>query len=227
MPWRPTAAATGSSKHRTHIGLPVDPEQIARVYDAIAWHWDSPEFNRENGIPQHERALRLLGRAGTALDAGCGSSGRLIDLLIDRGFDVEGVDISGEMLARARRRHPDVIFHHADLCTWPLPHPYDFISAWDSIWHVPLDRQLDVLRKLLSGLAPGGVMIFTTGGVEAPHDVTNPCLGQPLYHAAPGIPAILRAIEETGCACRHLEYDQAPSIHVTIIAQRPEAWQQT
>lgn len=198
----------------------MTPDQIAATYDDLAEHWDSPGFNRDNGIRQHERALQFLPRTGAALDVGCGSSGRFIDLLLERGFAVEGTDISSQMLARARRRHPGVTFHHADICAWRLPRGYDFITAWDSIWHVPLDRQLDVLRKLLAGLAPEGVMIFTTGGLEVPGEVTNPCLGKPLYHATPGIPAILRTLDASGCACRHLEYDQYPEKHVFIIAQR-------
>lgn len=199
----------------------MTPQQIAASYDAIADHWDGADFNRANGIAQHERALRFLGRTGAALDVGCGASGRLMDLLLANGFTVEGLDLSTEMLRRARRRHPDLVFHQADICTWALPHAYDFISAWDSIWHVPQARQLPVLRKLLAGLTPGGVLIFTSGGVETAEEVTNPCLGQPLYHAAPGVPALLRTIEEAGCRCRHLEYDQYPEKHVYLIAQRP------
>src|SRR5690606_409846 len=110
-----------------------------------------------------------------------------------------------------------------DICTWSLPHAYDFISAWDSIWHVPLAQQEAVLRKLMAGLAPGGVLLFTAGGLEAPHEITNPCHGQPLYHATLGIPAILRIMGEAACAVMHLEYDQHPANHVCIIGQRQAA----
>ena len=196
------------------------PEQIASSYNEIAQHWDCPEFNRQNGITQHERALQFVSRVGCALDIGCGSSGRIISLLLSRGFEVEDLDISDEMLRRARKHHPRVRFHLADICAWEFPRHYYFITAWDSIWHVQLDRQLDVLRKILSGLAPGGVLIFTTGGVEGPEEITNPCFGQPLYHAAPGIPGVMRTLEKSGCSCRHLEYDQYPEKHVYVIAQR-------
>ncbi|WP_020563630.1 class I SAM-dependent methyltransferase [Methylosarcina fibrata] len=198
----------------------MTPEQTALIYDRIAQHWDCSEFNNSNGIGQHERALRFVSEFGSAIDIGCGGSGRIINLLQSRGFTVEGLDLSEEMLKRARRHHPEVRFHMADICSWRFPKRYDFITAWDSIWHVPLSRQPGVLRKLCDGLTPGGVLIFTTGGVETPDEVTNPCFGQPLYHAAPGIPAILRILEEAECACRHLEYDQFPEKHVYIIAQR-------
>jgi SAM-dependent methyltransferase len=198
----------------------MTPEQTAATYDKIGEHWDCAEFDGQYGIEQHQRALRLVAKFGHALDIGCGSSGRIVSLLLSRGFEVEGLDISQEMLKRARRHHPQVQFHSADICRWDFPRRYDFISAWDSIWHVPLQRQTDVLRRICHGLAPGGVFIFTTGGIDAPGEITNPSFGEPLYHAAPGIPAVLRALEASGCTCRHLEYDQYPENHVYVIAQR-------
>ncbi len=201
----------------------MSPEEIAASYDRIAHYWDGPEFNRGYGIPQHERALKFRAGPGVALDVGCGSSGRIIDLLRGHGLQPEGLDVSGEMLRLARRRHPDLRFHHADICTWVLPRQYDFISAWDSIWHVPLSRQRPVVQKLCGGLTPGGVFIFTTGGVEGPGEKFDPCLGQPMYHAAIGIPEVLRTITGAGCACRHLEYDQHPESHVYVIAQRVQS----
>jgi SAM-dependent methyltransferase len=199
----------------------MDPSETAANYDKIARHWASGEFPDRNGIAQHERAIQFLGARAFAIDIGCGSNGRLIDLLLERGFEVEGLDISAEMLALAKARHPGVLFHQADICTWEFPRRYDFISAWDSIWHVPLDRQSGVLQKLCDGLNPGGILIFTSGGVDTPGEVTNPCHGQPLYHAAMGIPHLLHLVDEFGCVCRHLEYDQYPELHLYLIIQKP------
>jgi trans-aconitate methyltransferase len=198
----------------------MTPEQTATTYNQIAQHWDCPEFDSSNGIKQHERALSFVSNFGRALDIGCGSSGRIINLLLNCGFEVEGLDVSQEMLKHARKHHPNVQFHLADVCTWEFQKEFDFISAWDSTWHVPLCQQLPVLRKLCGGLAQDGVLIFTTGGVNKPDEVTNPCFGKPLYHAAPGIPAILQALGESDCSCRHLEYDQYPEKHVYVVAQR-------
>ena len=78
-------------------------------------------------MPQHRRALQFISKPGKALDVGCGSSGRIIDLLME----------------------------------WMPTKAYDFISAWDSVWHVPLASQEAVWTKLLCSLAPGGVMILT------------------------------------------------------------------
>jgi len=199
----------------------MEPRDTAAVYDRIGHHWIEPAFHATNGLTAHERAVALRAvRGGFALDVGCGANGRLRALLRGHGFAVEGVDLSPRMLELARRAEPETTFHHADICEWALPRAYDFITAWDSIWHVPLDRQLGVVAKLCAGLAPGGVLIFTSGGVDAPDEVTNPCHGVPLYHAAPGVPAILRTLEEAGVALRHFEFDQWPELHVFFIAQR-------
>jgi SAM-dependent methyltransferase len=80
-------------------------------------------------------------RPRAALDIGCGCSGRLIALVAGHGLAVEGLDISRRMIEHARMRHPAVTFHHADICAWQLPKQYDLISAWDSLWHVPLADQ--------------------------------------------------------------------------------------
>jgi SAM-dependent methyltransferase len=143
--------------------------------------------------------------------------------MISEGFDAEGLDVSTEMIRMAKQRHPDVVFHQADICSWLFPKKYDLISAWDSIWHAPLVEHEAILRKLCAALSQGGILIFTTGGVDNPEEVTNPCMGQPLYHAALGIPRILKIFAECGCICRHLEYDQYPELHLYLIIQRVEA----
>ncbi len=198
----------------------MTPKQTAETYNQIAQYWDCPEFDKNNGIAQHKRALQFVSGIGCALDIGCGSSGRIIDFLLNHGFDTEGLDFSTEMLKLARQHHPEVTFHQADICLWSFPRQYDFISAWDSIWHVPLLQQTAVLSKICSGLKRGGVVIFTTGGVDQADEVTNHCFGQPLYHAAPGISALLNTLEQASCVCRHLEYDQYPEKHLYLIAQR-------
>lgn len=201
----------------------MEPISNAEVYDRLAEHWASENFNQLNGVAQHERALGFAPDTGAALDIGCGANGRLIDLMRKRGYEPEGLDHSAKMLEFARRRHPEVTFHHAAIQDWDFPREYAFISAWDSLWHVPLAEQLGVLTKICHGLAPGGVLIFTSGGLDAPGEVTNPCHGQPLYHATPGIPALLGAIEAAGCVCRHLEYDQLPEKHLYLIVQRGDS----
>lgn len=197
----------------------MSPKETGRSYDAIAHRWQSPQL-QSNGIPQLERALQFVKARQLALDVGCGSSGRFIELLLKHGFVVEGLDVSEKMLELAREIHPKVVFHHADIGTWDLPRRYDFIVAWDSLWHLPLDAQEPVLRKLCQGLAPEGVLVFTFGGIDEPNAHSNAAMGPELSYSTLGIPKTLELLTSCGCLCRHLEYDQYPEAHVYVIVQK-------
>jgi len=197
----------------------MKPIEIAASYDSIAGRWLEPKL-QTNGLAQLERALQFVPEGRLALDVGCGCSGRFSDLLQSRGFSVEGIDISGRMIAMAEVRSPGVRFYLDDICTWELPGKYDFISAWDSTWHLPLSEQEPVMRKLCAGLTPGGVLIFTTGGLDGPAEKTDSCMGPPMYYSVLGIPKTLELLARFECVCRHLEYDQYPEKHLYIIAQK-------
>ncbi len=131
----------------------MKPAEIAASYDAIAHHWLEPHLTT-NGIRQHEHALEFRRRSGLALNVGCGCSGRFLRLLESYGYEVEGLDVSAQMIALAKTRNPNVTFYHADVCEWMPIKQYDFVTAWDSIWHVPQDRGESVLRKLCGGAEP-------------------------------------------------------------------------
>ena len=206
--------------YATHwLGQEMQPNEIGRSYDTIANVWQEPHI-QSNGIAQFERAIKFTKTRNHALDIGCGSSGRFFDLLLKHGFQVEGIDISEKMVALARQRHPNVPLHQADICTWNLPREYDFISAWDSTWHLPLEKQELVLRKICEGLTQNGVLIFTTGGLDEPGEKSDSCMGPPMYYSVLGIPKTLELLTRFGCICRHLEYDQYPEQHLYVIAQR-------
>jgi SAM-dependent methyltransferase len=196
----------------------MTPEQVAASYDRIADRWLNVSTY---GFVQVERAAAFVKHKGVALDVGCGT-GRLMGLLGKHGFRTDGVDSSTAMIALARERHPEARLFHADICRWQLPRSYDLIVAWDSTWHVPLGQQEAVLTKLCRGLAAGGVLVFTTGGTDAPSEKQDSCMGPPMYHATPGMPRTLQVLADSGCVCRHLEYDQYPEAHVYLIAQKLE-----
>ncbi len=197
----------------------MQPSEVGASYDTIAQQWLESHLDK-NGIRQHEHALKFRPVGGIALDVGSGCNARFIRLLRHHKYEVEGLDVSEQMISLAKSRNPGVTFYHADVCEWEAPKQYDFITAWDSIWHVPLDRSERVLKKLCHALTPGGVLIWTTGGVDGPQEKRDSYMGPPMYTSALGIPKTLQAITDAACVCRHLEYDQLPEKHVFLIAQK-------
>lgn len=198
----------------------MNPKDIAKAYDKITHLWERKDFDRNNGVHQHKKAVAFARNKGKALDVGCGCTGRFIDLLQCEGFSPEGVDISTNMIGLAKKRHPNIVFHHQDICEWDIQEKYDFITAWDSIWHIPLKQQEHVLKKLASSLNSGGVMIFSFGGLDEQSDHTNDSMGPEVYYSTLGINGFLNILINAGCICRHLEYDQYPELHMYMIVEK-------
>ena len=145
-----------------------------------AYQWLEPHLTT-NGIRQHEVALNFRPTGGLALDVGCGCNGRLLRLLESHGYEVEGLDVSALMIALAKTLNPNATFYHADVCEWMPTRQYHFITAWDSIWHVPLDRSESVLRKLCAALNSGGILIWTSGGLDGPEEKRDSTMGPLVY----------------------------------------------
>ncbi|MCW8128575.1 class I SAM-dependent methyltransferase [Microbulbifer halophilus] len=202
----------------------MNPEETGKAYDQITHLWDRKAFNRKDGIDQHKRAIAFSENKGKALDVGCGCTGRFIDLLQSEGFSPEGIDISERMIHLSKACHPEVTFHHQDICEWEIQGEYDFITAWDSIWHVPLDQQERVLQKLISSLNPGGVLIFSFGGTYKQDEHKNDHMGPELYYSTLGTNGFVKLLIGLGCILRHLEYDQYPELHTYLIVQKPRYW---
>lgn len=193
------------------------------AYDLLAERWRDGVFNQDNGIALHRRALSFLDAVddGWALNVGCGCSTRFNPLMRGHGLRIEGVDVSGRMIALAAQADPSVLLHHADIVEWPLTRSYRFITAWDSIWHVPLAGQRAVMLKLMAALALGGVFIVSAGGLDAPNEHVDAAMGPALPYATLGIPGMLDVIGAAGCVVRHLEFDQLPERHLAVVVQRP------
>lgn len=197
-----------------------NPEEIGNAYDKITHLWQNEDFDSQNGIVAHNKAIGFSDKKGRALDVGCGCNGRIIDLLENFGFSVVGVDVSGEMIRLARLRNPGVEFFQCDICSWSLPGKFDFITAWDSLWHLPLNQQVPVISKLVAALEPGGVFILSFGGLDHQEERKNSLMGPEMYYSTLGINAFLNLFLSLDCTIRHLEYDQLPEKHAYVILQK-------
>jgi len=198
----------------------MKPEETGSHYDQIALWWQQQHLESTYGVSALERAIKFVENRSAALDVGCGSSGRFIEVLLRNGFTTTGVDISSEMIALARQRHPEVTFYAENICTWQFPQKYDLISAWDSTFHLPLEEQQPVLKKMCDGLNPYGAVLFTCGGGTEPQEISGSFEGQTFDYSTLGVTEFLRLIREFGCSCKHLECDQYPENHVYMVAQK-------
>lgn len=95
----------------------------------------------------------------SVLDAGCGT-GRVGRELARRGLAVVGIDIDGEMLARARRKAPDVDWRLADLATVEAGRTFDAVVAAGNVMiFLTPGTERDVIANLARHLSPGGMLV--------------------------------------------------------------------
>jgi len=109
-------------------------------------------------------ANKLTGMTGRILEAGVGT-GRMLIPLLQKGFIVDGVDISLEMLDKCRdnlnKYGLTAALYQQDLSKLSLPHKYDaIIMPTGSFCLLPRDIIEDTLTSFLNHLEIGGKLIF-------------------------------------------------------------------
>jgi len=132
-------------------------------------------------------------RPGRALDAGCGHGAETL-WLVAHGWEVTAVDFSASALAHARSTAealgPDVAARiewvEGDLATWtPAPGRFDLVV---SLYVHVAGSVEDMVRRLASGVAPGGTL-FMVG-----HGPVDPATGKPTPAASQVQVSVERAV---------------------------------
>lgn len=135
-------------------------DKIKISYDAIADTWNE---KREWYIEQAsiDKAITQLPLGATILDVGCGSGKPIAAYLIDKGFDVYGVDISPKLIEYAKRVIPENHLFVGDICDFSTTLKFDAIVCWFALFHIHADYHLDVMKKFNLFLKPQGIVLVT------------------------------------------------------------------
>ncbi|MBX2847430.1 MAG: class I SAM-dependent methyltransferase [Acidiferrobacterales bacterium] len=196
----------------------MKPIFTGQKYDRIAQWWQTQHADSSYGVKQVLRAINFVKCTKKALDVGCGAGGRLIAVLENKGFSVTGLDVSEQMIALAEVNHPEQTFLHQDIAVWESEETFDFILAWDSLFHLPLHMHKPVITKLCQHLADNGVIIYTFG--NAVRDHTDQWRNNTFYYSSIGINKNIETLLHNGMTILHLELDQFPEKHTYVIAAK-------
>ncbi|MGK2854875.1 MAG: class I SAM-dependent methyltransferase, partial [Microbacteriaceae bacterium] len=112
-------------------------------------------------------------------DIGCGT-GAATAVLRSHGADVFGIDLSPNMIAQARRLHPEIDFTVGSMTCLQLPDAcVGGVCAWYSVIHVPDDRLSAVFAEFHRVLVPGGMALLAFQVGEQPRHLTE-AFGEPV-----------------------------------------------
>jgi ubiquinone/menaquinone biosynthesis C-methylase UbiE len=155
---------------------------MVKLYDKITYWYDA---NRSKGLMEKEYlglALKYLPKGGTVLDLGCGTGEPLAKFFSENGFEVTGVDVSGQMINLCIKRFPEMRWILGDMRSLDLGEEFDLVLAWDSFFHLNQDDQRKMFTVFESHLKEGGILIFTSGWQQG--EVYSQMCGYNFYHAS-------------------------------------------
>jgi SAM-dependent methyltransferase len=170
------------------LGLPAGrPAALSTArYDGLAAWYEG--FRRELSDHELDALRKLLGPGpGRCLDIGCGTGVPTL-AVAELGWSVVGVDVSGDLLERARARGLEVVEAPADA----LPFEDATFDAAVSFWtHTDIDEFAAALAEVARVLRPAAPFVYMGG---------HPCFVGPhsLFVEAKGVPELAPGYRRTG-----------------------------
>src|SRR5436853_6046133 len=151
-----------STEQYIHIALPAkDTEAITKWYDALSKNYDEL-YDEEQG-KKHAKVLQLLGNKEFKIivDVGCGT-GKLLGLISSKSRVGLGIDLSGQMLIKAKQSTTDtgIQLVRADASHLPLQDQVADVRSEEHTSELQSLRHL-VCRLLLEKNNPYLVVIYS------------------------------------------------------------------
>lgn len=133
-------------------------EHSAELYDLIYAQMGKDYEGEANQlhdlIQEHKRCPE-----NSLLDVACGTGGHIA--YFKEFYEVEGLDLDPYLLALARQKHPEAVFHPGDMTAFDLGKTFAAVTClFSAIGYVKtLERLQQAITCMVNHLNPGGVLI--------------------------------------------------------------------
>jgi len=130
-------------------------------YDKTAAQWAENGYQEGGELACLGEFLAMLPEGGRVLDLCC-SAGYESGRVKQRGFDVVGIDFSGESLRIARERNPEIPFYRENmLSSYARIGRVDGILLIAGLVHIETGELPLAFRRMSEVLAPGGLALVS------------------------------------------------------------------
>jgi trans-aconitate methyltransferase len=138
--------------------VPVLGEEFKNKWDAT--HYDN-KLSFVSALGKSMLELLAPQSGERILDVGCGT-GDLASEIAAAGAEPVGIDLSAEMIERARQKYPSIRFDVANAETFRTTERYDAVFSNAALhW---MKRPADVIESIWLALRPGGRFVAEFGG---------------------------------------------------------------
>lgn len=139
-------------------------ERVRTTYAAVAEVYADTFSDELDHLPFERWLLERVAEEadGPVVEVGCGP-GHVTAYLAAHGADARGLDLTPEMVALARERHPGVRYDVGDLRRLMRPESaagWGAVLAWYSLIHLADSELPGALDALIRPLAPGALLVL-------------------------------------------------------------------
>jgi ubiquinone/menaquinone biosynthesis C-methylase UbiE len=138
-------------------------------------------------LPFLEEFVELLPKGAKVLDMGCGTGIPFDRYLVEKEFEVTGVDFSQKHIELAKRNVPDAEFIKGDFSEIDFgEESFHAIVSFYAIFHIPRDEHKALFARMNKYLKKEGIILVTLGTSGSEYGIEEDWLGAPMawssYH---------------------------------------------
>ncbi|MEU7298006.1 class I SAM-dependent methyltransferase [Streptomyces exfoliatus] len=138
-------------------------KSAAAVFDEVGARYEEVFADIPGQLAALDWLKGRLAPGARVLDVGSGTGRPTAEVLTRAGFEVTGIDVSGEMVRLAGERVPGAAFEQADVRTYrPPAGGYDAVCAFFPLLVMDQPDVAGSLARMASWVAPGGSFVMAT-----------------------------------------------------------------
>jgi cyclopropane fatty-acyl-phospholipid synthase-like methyltransferase len=201
---------------------------VREGYDRCAAAYE--RARRQEAAPPLALLMPRLPDGARILDVGCGA-GVPVARELARRHHVTGVDLSGEMVNRARINVPEGTFVHADIMARDFsPASFDAVVSFYAIFHIPREEHTELFGRIHRWLKPSGYLLATLSDLDEPAYTEDDFFGVTMVWSSYSLQAYRQILEHTGFALLdatdlghgYADDSVAEEHHPLVLAQKQE-----
>jgi SAM-dependent methyltransferase len=171
-----------------------------------------------------DRLTDALQEGAKILDLGCGPGIPYDKYLVDRGFQITGVDFVQKHIDMAREFVPNATFIQEDITEVDFnAGSFDAVLSLYTIFHIPRREHRDLILSIRRILRDDGLMLVTMGTFTEDETDVGDFIGSQMAWSSYSMEDNLRLVENCGFAIVHWEEEGEkgiPEHHLWILAQK-------
>ena len=185
------------------------------------------EFRNDREVREEEKELfqrlfKNIPENGDILDLGCGTGEPFDHYMVEKGFNVTGVDLVEKHVHAARERVPDAEFMQGDFFDLdPEVEKFDAVVSFYAVFHLPREKHRDLFEHMNSLLNEEGMLLITVGGDEMDRYVEEDWNGSEMVWSSYSQEKSKELVEEAGFEIKETyEEESDEEHHLWILAQK-------